>query len=142
MRKRGRWPGDILLTSMAVLGFIFFRFLSPFLDERLPACPILKHTGFYCPGCGGTRAANSLVHFQFRDAFSDHAWFTFLVLGGFPLLIWSMIKERYPSLRGPHRGLAWRWIALYCCSLFVFTILRNFELFSYLAPTSRSVQGK
>jgi hypothetical protein len=54
----------------AGLGFVaahlaaaaFFASHDPYSTEILPPCPILAATGWQCPGCGGIRAAYSLLH--------------------------------------------------------------------------------
>lgn len=46
----------------------FFASHDPYATTIFPECPVLAFTGFRCPGCGGTRAAFSLVHGDLASA--------------------------------------------------------------------------
>ncbi len=37
-------------------------------------CPFRRCTGGYCPGCGGTRAALTLLRGEPRQAWAEHPW--------------------------------------------------------------------
>jgi hypothetical protein len=39
---------------------------------KLPPCIFHALTGYYCPGCGGTRAVNALLRGQLLKAFAYH----------------------------------------------------------------------
>ena len=39
---------------------------------RFPPCLFHLATGYYCPGCGGTRAITSLLHGQILNSFLYH----------------------------------------------------------------------
>ena len=47
---------------------VFFASHDPYTSTIFPPCPILALTGYRCPGCGGTRAAYSLLHGDFASA--------------------------------------------------------------------------
>lgn len=43
--------------------------VDPAGTHLLPPCPVYLLTGFYCPGCGSTRAVHQLLHGHFSEAF-------------------------------------------------------------------------
>ena len=51
--------GGILFIVFCVLGILYFSFLKRFLPD-VP-CFFSAFLGFYCPGCGGTRAFEALL---------------------------------------------------------------------------------
>ena len=58
--KRGKWSGHALGVSFLLISAAGIYFWGP----RFPAlpCPFKTISGIPCPGCGGTRAASSLLH--------------------------------------------------------------------------------
>ena len=46
----------------------FFASHDPYATTIFPPCPVLALTGYQCPGCGGTRAAYSLLHGDLASA--------------------------------------------------------------------------
>ena len=80
-------------------------------------CAFKQTTGLYCAGCGSTRAAHALVHFDVSTAFRKNPLLVILlpllavgiVLEG---LAW-LLKDRYrgPRVRLPGR-LAWVLVAV------------------------------
>lgn len=49
-------------VGVHVAAAVFFASNDPYSTEIFAPCPILAVTGWQCPGCGGTRAAYSLLH--------------------------------------------------------------------------------
>jgi hypothetical protein len=82
----------------------------------LPALPCVFHalTGYYCPGCGGTRAVYALLHFQLLRAFLYHPLVGYAA-GMYLLFMVSQTLERLSRHRLP-LGMkwdpAWLWLAL------------------------------
>ena len=132
-RATSRWPRFVLVIPVLLVALLVFRILHPIWGSQLPSCPILLLTKQHCPGCGGTRAADALVHFQFTKALGFHVWFTLMILIGLPLLFWMAAKEKYPRIVGPRFHAGWLWFSF--VSLILFGILRNMEAFSWLAPS-------
>ena len=58
--------------------------------------PCLFHTltGFYCPGCGGTRAAAALLHGKILTAVLLHPLVPFLAVSVPTLLIWYILCRK------------------------------------------------
>lgn len=130
--KQGGWPRLILVPPLLIFGLVIFRFLLPFLKGALPQCPFFTFTGFHCPGCGGTRSAEALVHFEIAEALRQHAWFVGAVMIGLPVLFWMALKERKPALPGPKYHDRWLWFCLF--SLLIYAVLRNLPGMVWMAP--------
>lgn len=66
-----QWLGLGAAAGAAALGTVLlYRFDPNAPGNPFPGCVFLALTGFYCPGCGMTRAAHALVHLQFARAFA------------------------------------------------------------------------
>lgn len=59
------------------------------LTRWLPPCIFHEVTGFYCPGCGGTRAFHALLRGQLGQSLLFHP----VVLYGGCLYLWFMISN-------------------------------------------------
>lgn len=125
-------PPFILIVPLGVLALVLFRFFFPGMQGVLPQCPFYAATGLHCPGCGGTRSAEALVHFNLGLAMRQHAWFVGVVLVGLPFLSWMALKEKYVSIPGPLYHDRWLWFCFW--SLLVFAILRNLPGMEWMAP--------
>lgn len=74
------WPLVFIVSCIA--GFIFFQ-----LGGTSPSCLFYKFTSIPCLGCGATRCARELSHFNFWLAFKYHPGvFTLFFLG----LLWTL----------------------------------------------------
>ncbi|MEM9290493.1 MAG: DUF2752 domain-containing protein [Acidobacteriota bacterium] len=101
-RQLGLIWGAFALSALA---------LSPWatrLASGLPGCPTKLVTGYPCPGCGTTRAALAMAHFDFGAAFAVSplatvAWILFLV-GGVASLAWVISRRPVPRL-----PIQWPW---------------------------------
>lgn len=135
MKKRPLWP---LLLPIAVLlsSFILFaviRILSPPGTE----CGIKKLTGLDCPGCGGTRCANDLLHGDLTGALSHNAMLfcglaIFLCVSIYLIVRITILGKQAPSI--PEIKTRWLWYI--AGIILMFTILRNIPTwpFTLLAP--------
>ena len=77
--------GWLALAAGAVGICLYALFLYPLVQDV--GCVFLRMTGFYCPGCGGTRAVIALVHGHFVQALWYHPLVMYgaLIYGGFML---------------------------------------------------------
>jgi hypothetical protein len=119
-----------LLAALAALA----RALGPAALRHLPTCPLHEWTGYFCPGCGTTRAVYHLLRGEVLAACSANA-LVVLSLGAAPLA-WLMRPWLTPRLRrlGPRARGA---VVLAAGVLVVlFGILRNLHAspFAWLAP--------
>ena len=126
----------LALTGLAILTITIFLFY--YLNKNYNVslfCLIYEVTGLYCPGCGMTRAVISLLNLDFYQAFRYNIFAIFLL----PLLTvyffsevycWIFEKENILFSKIPE----WFWVFIFI-SMIIFGILRNFPVFSFLAPT-------
>ncbi len=88
-------------------------------------CPIHALTGFYCPGCGSTRAVRALLNGDLPLAFHNNS----LLLAAPALMSLGVLLSKYPKNR--------MWLCVFLSLLAIvvvtFTILRN-QPGSVLAP--------
>lgn len=86
-QEKGLYQGGwILFFIILVLAGV-----SEFLHVQIPVPPCMVHrwTGYYCPGCGGTRACAELFRGHFVKSFFCHP----VVLYGAVLYGWFMISH-------------------------------------------------
>jgi hypothetical protein len=100
---------------------------------RVP-CPFHAATGWWCPGCGLTRATHHLLHGDVLAALSYHALAPVVLAAG----IWSWLAWWWPTIGGrgspgPAQLPVRAWVAL-GGALIVFAVLRNVAPFASLAP--------
>ena len=54
-------------------------------------CTILRFTGWYCPGCGGTRAVKALLHGRILASFLYHPAVVYLAAWTVTFFIWQSL---------------------------------------------------
>lgn len=116
----------------AVVGVWLLRTFDPNMaGSFFPPCPFHEITGFFCPGCGITRALHALVHFDVPRALAMNAF----LISSLPLLAVMTVqgftqRALLPDVvaRVVFDG-RW-WIA----ALVVFGVVRNLPGFEALAP--------
>lgn len=103
--------GLLLAAPFVVIAYRYLRVRLPFL--AMP-CLLRTFTGYYCPGCGGTRAVYALLHRQLWRSFCYHP----LVPYGVAVYLWFMISHTIEKV-SRHRlrvGMKWNpkwlWAAL------------------------------
>lgn len=96
---------------------------------KLP-CMFNLITGYYCPGCGGTRAFKALLGGHVMKSIMYNP----VVLYGAVLYIWFMVSQALERItQGRVRGLKYRHIYLFLL-LVIFVVncaVRNYLLFKY-----------
>lgn len=115
----------IILISLGAALFLYYK-INPQSDYFFLKCPFKMATGLDCPGCGSQRALHSLMHGEFRQAFSYNPIFIFAIPYLFAgiLLEWFGLKYKYPQLRKILFGT--KSIYLAATIIIVFFVLRNF----------------
>lgn len=138
MTKPAKWA---LTGAVAFLGVVFAAYLSSIdlsgTNHILPQCTLKSVAGFYCPGCGNTRAVQALLHLDVAGAFRQNALFTLAL----PVLGFVVARAWWTWMFPEHsRPLGFRWPLSFSVVLivlvFAFAILRNIPEppFSWLAP--------
>ena len=65
---------------------------------KVPPCPLHAYTGYYCPGCGGTRATFALLHGHLIRSFVLHPFVPYTaVFGG-----WFMLSQTLQRISRGH----------------------------------------
>jgi Protein of unknown function (DUF2752). len=71
----------ILAGVVFICGIIVIKLFNINILHILPPCEFYTRTGFYCAGCGGTRAVNALLHGRIWRSFLFHPFvlYTFVI---------------------------------------------------------------
>lgn len=103
-------------------------------DSLFPPCVFHSMTGWFCPGCGMTRALHAVVHGDVLAALSLNP-FSLLIATGLPLTIAWLAGCRPAWLRHLGQRIFKPW--LWASALPLFWLLRNLPWppFTLLAPT-------
>ncbi len=128
----------IVVAGLAMTGFGAWWLATWGAADSPAICGLNRWTGYHCPGCGMTRAAEAFLHGDWWQAFR----FNPLGILVMPLLaamalpeIIGWVKDEPPKrwLRLNHR-----WAIALAVAVIAFGVLRNLPWvpFSYLAPTS------
>lgn len=103
----------ICLPVVVVFAWFLYRSLMQVPFFGMP-CLLHTLTGYYCPGCGGTRAVEALLHMQLFRSFCYHP----LVVYAAAVYLWFMVSQTAEKLSG-HRILVgmhyhpgWLWASL------------------------------
>ena len=122
MTKFGKTAAVVIPASLAVLVLVWF---NPAVTGFYPRCFFHEMTGWYCPGCGTTRALHQLLHGNVGAAFRFNA----LAISLLPLV-------GYLAARSDRGGVRPSWIWLLVGALIAFGVLRNIPAypFTLLAP--------
>ncbi|MEU5085820.1 DUF2752 domain-containing protein [Streptomyces sp. NPDC021356] len=123
-------PGAVLA---AVAGaFAYVGAVDPNQPGHYPACPLLRFTGLYCPGCGGLRSAHAFVHGDLLTALRDNApavagYLAFAVL-------WTLWAVR--SIHGRPLRIEPRPVHLWTLGILfaAFAVVRNLPFGGWLHP--------
>ncbi len=125
----------LAILSAGVLGGLaaLVTVAKPGHAALLPPCPLHALTGFFCPGCGTTRALYLLVHGHPLAAFGENAISVLLL----PFLLYELGATLTHRWRPLSPRFAPRTLWIFLAIVLVFAVLRNlpFFPFSMLAPT-------
>ena len=133
----------MLLLAMAA-GVTVLWLWPPGSGMPYPPCPTRAWLGFYCPGCGSTRALGALLQGRLEAAWSFNPA---MVLIGVPAIAWfagtalvAAVRNRWPRPGAALPTVAgWAILAL----LLAYSVLRNVpgEALEWLRPPSAVPSG-
>ncbi|WP_254897719.1 DUF2752 domain-containing protein [Kitasatospora sp. NA04385] len=111
----------------------FVALVDPNEPGHYPACPVLRATGWWCPGCGGLRCVHALARGDVLTAAHDNLLVVVLALGLAVLWLgWAAGAVRGRPVRRP-RLTAGRTRVLLLVVL-LFAVVRNLPVGVGLAP--------
>lgn len=104
----------LVLIGMMVLYAVISRVVQFHLIEVMPLCAFHTLTGFYCPGCGGTRATYALLSGHPLISLYLHPFVVYVaIVGGWFMVSQTMERLSGGKLRiGMHYRNIYLWIAL------------------------------
>lgn len=106
--------------------------LSKVLFGEGVMCTLYELTGYYCPGCGGTRMALALLRLDIYQAFRYNPY----ILGTLPFVVVIALKQFYIFIRyNKMLDKLDTYLIVYAFGLVIFGVVRNIPIFSFLAPT-------
>ncbi|MEU6475734.1 DUF2752 domain-containing protein [Streptomyces sp. NPDC047017] len=123
-------PAAVLAATAGA--FAYVGAVDPNQPGHYPACPLLRYTGLYCPGCGGLRSAHAVVHGDLLAALQDNA----LAVAGYLACAvlwtaWAVAAARGRRLRiDPAPVHLWCAVVLFAA----FTVVRNLPFGDRLHP--------
>ncbi|MFI7298764.1 DUF2752 domain-containing protein [Streptomyces sp. NPDC050121] len=123
-------PAGIL--AVVVAAFAYVATVDPNEPGHYPACPLLRYTGLYCPGCGGLRSAHAFAHGDFQAALQDNAPAVAAYLGF--AVLWTVWVTR--AARGRPLRVDLTPVRLWAlgATLLIFTVVRNLPFGGWLHP--------
>jgi hypothetical protein len=125
-----------VIPILALILLIFLYFHNPIGNSLFPKCIFLKFTGFYCPGCGATRATYYLLHGNILKAFSYNQLYVLFL----PFMVYLYILNLGIKINGKDLIKVPRFNSIFYIFIgsiiIVFCILRNIHYypFNLLAP--------
>jgi len=64
---------QLIISIILIVIWIFLYSQDIYLSKSgMPECLIHYYTGYNCPGCGGTRAFDAMIHFHWIKSFLYH----------------------------------------------------------------------
>lgn len=125
-------PAGVTAAVAGLAGFVLTH--NPHTHTLSTGCPFLAVTGFYCPGCGGTRAVYDLMVGDFGSAVSMNAFVVFvfvpLAVIGFGYWWGRSLGWRLPAFNPPSWAI---WSAV--GAIAAFWVVRNLpSLVQVLSP--------
>lgn len=141
MERKSRWIFLCfhIAAAAGILLFPYYRTGAELLSAFVSFCVFHDAFHLYCPLCGGTRAAEALLHGDLAGAFRFNP--IVLLLAGLLLLWYVFAWVRVIRKKSIFQVLpAWVWIA-FGAVLLVFFLLRNFLLVCFGIDTIGDLAG-
>jgi hypothetical protein len=112
------------------LGAGLIWYFDPTTAGFFPYCPLLRFTGFACPGCGLTRGFHALLHGDVMTALDFNALIPlFVFILGYLVASLLSLAIRGRAIVGLERNLVFLWILVGV--LITFGVLRNLPFYPF-----------
>lgn len=131
LAARMRVPALVGLAGAALGTALLLR--DPHIGGSWGFCPFLLVTGLPCPGCGGLRATNDLLHGRFADAASSNLYAVLTALLAAVTFVWWAVATARGQRWAGQRHLP-RALNLWFLGLVAFGVLRLMPGLSGLRP--------
>lgn len=119
------------IIFITLLLFIIYLYLNKRFSFYIP-CIFHKITHLYCPGCGITRMILSILKLNFYQAFRYNPLMFIMI----PFIMTYEIIYYINWIHDKNYTISKKiWYILLIITI-IYTILRNIDSFSYLAPTT------
>ena len=121
----------ITMTLSLIVGAIGLIVIKSKYGHGIP-CPYFELTHLYCPGCGATRMLVAICNGNMYQAFRYNA----LLFISMPAVIIVYIYQSiYYIMNGKLSNHINNVLTIYFILLVVYGVIRNTDIFSWLAPT-------
>ena len=105
-------------------------YFDPTKAGFFPYCPLLRFTGFACPGCGLTRGFHALLHGDVVTALDFNALIPlFALIVGYVVASLLSLAIRGRAILALERNLIFLWILVGV--LIIFGVLRNLPFYPF-----------
>jgi hypothetical protein len=121
-----KYPVLLRGVLLAATGLLYLKVWLPLTHIYIP-CIFHELTGWYCPGCGITRAILSLLSLDFVQAFRYNS----LIFALIPLYAAYLIAKK-KQMKTIGNGI----MMVMLIMTLAFGLLRNMSMFDFLAPTN------
>lgn len=124
----------VIVAGAIACGCAYVGLSDPEHKQIMPICGFYAVTGYYCPGCGMTRAVHNLLRFNLVKAIQ----FNLLIVAAIPVLVYlytMWVLYAYAGKRFPRFKVSRKWAVVICIGVLVFVVGRNFpfEFAEYFA---------
>ena len=65
---------------LGMMGTAIISYLNISVLDLIPKCPLYEKTGYYCPGCGGTRAMIAISNGRILESLYYHPFVTYMLI--------------------------------------------------------------
>lgn len=111
-----------------IIIFLLCIFIAGIIYLKKVPCIFHKLTNLYCPGCGITRMIEALINLNVYQAIRYNPLVFILLILGVIYIIVCIFKKSFIKISANK-------LVMLVGVIFLFWILRNIPLFSFLAPT-------
>jgi len=124
-----RLVAPVGVAALAVAGCTYLAFVNPNEPGHYPICPSRAIFGVDCPGCGGMRGMNCLLHGDIAGALNHNLLLVIVV--PLALMFWGLwliraVRGRYPSVTMRQFQFRNRILITSLVLMLAFGVVRNF----------------